>query len=242
MNEKNNQSPSLKVTKIVKNFMSGDKTLEILKNISFEIKKGEKVAIWGPSGSGKTTLISLLAGLDGPTSGEIQILGERTNHFTQNDWTLFRAKNIGFVFQQYHLIEHLNVIENVILPVQILGGEKYNSHFLFNAQELLEKVGLFSSLDPQKNRIHHYPSQLSGGESQRVALARAMMTRPQIIFADEPSGSLDKETGNLVMTLLFNLVEETKATLVLVTHNEVLANKCDRIFQIDGGKLLEKGI
>ena len=216
----------MSVTSLRKSFGSGPSKVEVLKGINLEIQKGETVSLVGKSGSGKSTLLSLMAGLDAPDSGEIKILDQKISSMPEKDLTRFRAEHMGIVFQQFHLVSTLTALENVMLPLELLKKEKAKEA----AQSLLEAVGLSS-------RAHHLPSQLSGGESQRVAIARALSIRPAILFADEPSGNLDEETGIKVMDLLFKMVEETKTTLVLVTHDPDLARRCSKVIHLEHGAL-----
>lgn len=212
-----------------KSYGSGDAKVEVLKGLDFRINKGEQVALTGKSGSGKSTLLSLLAGLDSPDSGTISIDGQNISHMSEKEITQYRARNIGIVFQQFHLVSTLTAFENVLLPLEILKKEGAHER----AKSLLDNVGL-------SHRMDHLPSQLSGGESQRVAIARALSTHPAILFADEPSGNLDEETGEKVMNLLFDLVKKTGTTLVLVTHDPELAERCERIIHLEHGKLLHE--
>jgi putative ABC transport system ATP-binding protein len=205
---------------------SGGK-IEVLNELTFKVGDGEKVAIIGPSGSGKSTLLSLLAGLDRPTNGSIKVNNDDIAVMTEQEVTAFRAKNIGIVFQQFHLMSHFTALENVALPLQIAG----NASPWDAAEEALKAVGLGA-------RLRHFPFQMSGGECQRVAIARAMVGRPPLILADEPSGNLDVNTGNQVMDLLFDVLKESSASLILVTHNEDLAKKCDRVLSLKAGKLV----
>jgi putative ABC transport system ATP-binding protein len=184
------------------------------------------MAILGRSGSGKSTLLSLLAGLDQPDAGQILCAGTDITKLAEKPLALFRGKTMGIVFQQYHLISHLTALENVSLPLEILKEHDCQAR----AIQAIEKVGL-------EDRLGHFPHQLSGGEKQRVALARAMVTNPRIILADEPSGNLDTSTGEKVMDLLFNLVEDIGTTLVLVTHNEELAARCHEQTRLGNGQL-----
>lgn len=201
--------------------------IDVLKDLTFSVAGHEKVAIIGPSGSGKSTLLSLLAGLDRPDSGRIEVSGSDIAGMSEQAVTAFRAKNIGIVFQQFHLMSHFTALENVALPLQIAG----NDNPWPAAEEALSAVGL-------GGRMRHFPFQMSGGECQRVAIARAMVTRPPLILADEPSGNLDASTGNQVMELLFDVLKESSASLVLVTHNEDLARKCDRVLALREGQLI----
>ncbi len=217
----------MRVQGIRKSFGEGKGKLEVLKGIDFEIASGETVALVGKSGSGKSTLLSLLAGLESPDEGVISIDERKITSLSERELTEFRAANIGIVFQQFHLISTLTALENVLLPMELL--KKKNA--MEEAQRLLQAVGLFE-------RKEHLPSELSGGESQRVAIARALGPKPKLLFADEPSGNLDEETGEKVMDLLFDLVKETKTTLVLVTHDPDLASRCSRTIHLEHGSLV----
>lgn len=216
----------LKVNNVNKDFNQGDLKVSALKDINISASKNESISIIGPSGSGKTTLLSLLAGLDQPTSGQIIINEQDICKYSEKELTRFRSQNIGIVFQQFHLMQHLTALENVMLPLEISG----QSNILTRATEMLTKVGL-------AERLKHFPHQLSGGENQRVAIARALVTGPTILLADEPSGNLDTETGDIVMNLLFDLVAKSNSTLVLITHDLQLANRCDRKINIMGGMI-----
>lgn len=215
------------VENLKKSFKQSENAIDILKNLNLTVKKGEKVGILGQSGSGKSTFLSLMSGLDFPDSGEIRINNVSTTKLSEKEWTRFRAKNISIVFQQYHLVGHLTAAENVMLPLEILG------HSGKEAQEkaiaLLGEVGL-------KERAHHFPYQLSGGESQRVAIARALITTPNLLLADEPSGNLDQETGQKVMNLFFDITSKFNTTTLLVTHNEQLASRCDVVYRLSQGR------
>ncbi|WP_408096962.1 ABC transporter ATP-binding protein [Peredibacter sp. HCB2-198] len=217
----------MKVSNLRKSYGEGSTKVEVLKGINLEIAKGETLALIGKSGSGKSTLLSLLAGLDQPDSGEIEVGDKKISHMKEKELTHFRAEHMGIVFQQFHLVSTLTALENVLLPLELLK----RPHAKETAEKLLESVGLL-------HRAHHLPSQLSGGESQRVAIARALAIRPAILFADEPSGNLDEETGDRVMELLFKMVKETNTTLVLVTHDQDLARKCSRVVHLEHGSLL----
>ena len=199
--------------------------LEVLKDIDFEIIKGSSIAIVGPSGSGKTTLLGLCAGLDKATKGTVYLVDENINILNEDERAAIRNKHVGFIFQNFQLVPTLTALENVMIPLELLG----ESHAKQIATELLERVGL-------ANRTHHYPSQLSGGEQQRVSLARAFSNEPKILFADEPTGNLDDGTGQSIEQLLFELNKEKGTTLVIVTHDLELAAKTDRIIQLKGGK------
>ncbi len=201
--------------------------LKILQDISFKIDAGHSVAITGESGSGKSTLLSLLAGLDQPSSGEITIDHQILSELDEDGLAAFRAKRVGFVFQSFHLLASLTALENVMLPMDLAGVEDAENQ----AQNLLEKVGL-------KDRVKHYPRQLSGGEQQRVAIARAFASNPAILFADEPTGNLDSKTGNTIAELLFGLNKERGTTLVLVTHDEKLASRCQQQIVLEAGRIV----
>lgn len=219
-------SLSLDVQNLTKSFQVSDTKITILNKLSVQIKKGEVVAILGQSGSGKSTFLSLLSGLDTPDTGSISVQGQDLAQMNIEDRTNFRGKKIGIVFQQFHLIPHLTALENILLPLEISGirnGEQ-------KALALLEKMGL-------KARAHQLPGKLSGGEAQRVALARALITEPEIILADEPSGSLDPNTGEQVMKVFFDVVRTAGATAILVTHNPELAARCDRQLTLKQGQL-----
>ncbi|MEJ6660508.1 MAG: ABC transporter ATP-binding protein [Candidatus Thioglobus sp.] len=204
---------------------SGD-DLPVLRNVNFTIETGQSVAITGTSGSGKTTLLSLLAGIDNVSSGNIVIDAEEITCMSENQLTKFRSKKLGFIFQSFYLLPHLNVLENVALPLDIVAKDDAND----KAKELLKLVGLSSRQDA-------LPNKLSGGEKQRVAIARALINEPKVIFADEPTGNLDLETGKIITNLLFNLVQSKNLTLLLVTHDLALANRCDRELKLTNGQL-----
>nr|WP_231970349.1 ATP-binding cassette domain-containing protein [Polynucleobacter necessarius] len=196
-------------------------------DICFEIQYGQSVAITGSSGSGKSTLLGLLAGLDLPNSGNVSMLGQNLNELDEDGRAQLRASHMSFVFQSFQLLPHLSALENVMLPAQ-LGGLKEVKE---RALTWLNKVGL-------QDRLHHFPKTLSGGEQQRVALARAFISEPDILFADEPTGSLDEASGERVIELLFELNQANYSTLILVTHDPALASRCQRQIQIQGGRLL----
>ncbi|MBT8321695.1 MAG: ABC transporter ATP-binding protein [Eudoraea sp.] len=217
----------LNVAHLRKSYTSGNKELVVLDDISFSIEEGATFSIVGPSGSGKTTLLGLCAGLDKADSGDVWLSGVALSELNEDELALLRNREIGFIFQDFQLIPTLTALENVSVPLE-LQGEKKASH---TAMELLKKVGL-------ADRSHHYPSQLSGGEQQRVALARAFCNRPRILFADEPTGNLDEETGDKVVQLLFDLNKEAGTTLVIVTHDLELARKTQNILKLKGGKIL----
>ncbi len=227
---------SLKIENVSKNYLQtsmGQLTghaekLEILKSLNLTVPSGQLVAIVGASGSGKSTFLSLVAGLDTFDSGSISINNRQLSQFTKKELTQFRAENIGFVFQQFHLISHLTAFENLALPLQILNRD-FSKDFIL--QEL-DHVGLLPRAD-------HRPSEMSGGECQRLAIARALITKPSLLLADEPSGNLDTETGKKVMDLFFNQVRKTKTTTLLVTHDHELAKLCDRKLTLKSGQLCD---
>ena len=202
--------------------------LSILSDISFNVKHSESVAVVGTSGSGKSTLLSLLAGLDTASSGEVMLDGEPLHELDEEARAALRAAKVGFVFQSFMLVQSLTALENVMLPAELAGKEDAKEQAL----ALLEKVGL-------SHRVDHYPSQLSGGEQQRVAIARAFVGSPKILFADEPSANLDSKNGHMIESLLFDLNKQNGTTLILVTHDEALAQKCERIIQIEAGELVQ---
>ena len=217
----------LKINDLEKTYTSGSKKLTVISNISFEVEKGCIFSIVGPSGSGKTTLLGLCAGLDYPSAGSIELCGTPLQNLNEDERAALRNKEVGFIFQNFQLLPTLTALENVIVPLE-LQGEKNASKF---GTALLEKVGL-------GDRLHHYPSQLSGGEQQRVALARAFSNKPSILFADEPTGNLDEETGEKVIQLLFDLNKEAGTTLVIITHDLDLANRTQQILRLKGGKII----
>src|SRR5215510_2430117 len=219
----------ISVRNLVKTIRHEAHTVEIIRDISFEIPDREFTAIMGPSGSGKSTLLGLMAGLDWPTSGQIEIDGTDITRLTEDQMSVLRGRKLGFVFQAYHLVPTLTAIENVMLPMEMLGDERDGA--LPRAEYLLKSVGLH-------DRSAHYPAQLSGGEQQRVALARAFMMRPSILFADEPTGNLDSRNGSHVLELLWNLNKKEGTTLILVTHDEALAASSDRRIYLSDGRIL----
>lgn len=225
------QSPNginvLEAQELSKEVSSPEGTLTILSGVSFRIKPGESVAVVGPSGAGKSTLLALLAGLDLPTSGNVILNGANLSSLDEDGRAQLRAENVGFVFQSFHLVPSLNALENVMLPLELAGQRDARKA----AMEIIDKVGL-------TERWSHYPAQLSGGEKQRVAIARAFATEPAVLFADEPTGNLDSRTGANIMQLMFELNRNSSTTLVLVTHDHSLAERCARILSLDMGKLV----
>ncbi len=214
----------IEVINLHKSFKTKQSSLEILKGLSFKVEKGQIIAITGHSGSGKSTLLGLLSGLDKPSSG--QVLYNQKDIFSMpfKEQNIFRAQNVSLIFQNYYLIPHLTAVENVMLPLQILKLKNAEKEARF----LLDEVGL-------SHRLDHYPGELSGGECQRVAIARGLVTKPLVLLADEPTGSLDSETGEKVMSLYFQLVRKHNLTSVIVTHNEELAAKCDHELKLHQG-------
>lgn len=217
----------LNISHLGKSYTSGSKNLTVLDDISFHIGEGETFAIVGPSGSGKTTLLGLCAGLDRPDTGTVELCGTELSKLNEDERALLRNKEVGFIFQNFQLLPTLTALENVIVPLELQGASNPGKV----GMDLLSKVGL-------ADRFHHYPTQLSGGEQQRVALARAFSSRPSILFADEPTGNLDEETGEKVVQLLFDLNKEAGTTLVIVSHDLDLAQQCQRILRLKGGKIL----
>ena len=218
--------PILKVHQACKSFQQGNHKVKVLEHLDLEVIQGEKVAILGPSGCGKSTLLSLLAGLDNPDSGTVEIDGTDLAKINEDQLSQTRSEKLGIVFQQYHLMRNLTAVENVGLPLEILETTDFSDR----ARTALKDVGL-------DHRATHFPSEMSGGECQRVAIARALVTRPALILADEPSGNLDQKTGDEVMDILFNLCREHTTSLVLVTHNRELADRCDRSLLLNEGTL-----
>lgn len=218
----------LNIKNLHKSFQTGDSTLSILEDINFSLNEKETFAIVGPSGSGKTTLLGLCAGLDKATSGSVELCGIDLMSLTEDEIAVLRNQKVGFIFQDFQLLPSLTALENVIVPLELQGDKTA----VGKGKELLEKVGL-------GKRFNHYPSQLSGGEQQRVAMARAFANSPTILFADEPTGNLDEESGEVVTKLLFDLNKEAGTTLVIVTHDLELAQKTQRMVEIKGGKIFK---
>jgi putative ABC transport system ATP-binding protein len=218
----------LEAVGVGKQVSSPEGTLAILADVSLAITRGETVAVMGASGAGKSTLLALLAGLDEPSSGEISLAEHPLTRLDEDGRAAVRARHVGFVFQSFHLVPSLTALENVMLPLELAGRGDARSAAL----EVLGRVGLAA-------RVGHYPRQLSGGEQQRVAIARAFVTRPDVLFADEPTGNLDAATGERIIDLLFGLNAETGATLVLVTHDRELAARCGRVIRLDAGRVVE---
>ena len=218
----------IKTSQLIKRVSTAESELEILRGIDLEIKRGETVAIVGASGSGKSTLLGLLAGLDAPSAGEITLDGTNIVNLDEDERATLRSEKVGFVFQNFQLLPALTALENVMLPLELAGIDGARE----KSEEFLSRVGL-------AERFHHYPRTLSGGEQQRVAIARAFASQPLILFADEPTGNLDTTTGATVVELLFGLNKEEGTTLVLVTHDNTLADRCQRKFTMTAGHLEE---
>ncbi len=220
----------LTTTKLTKTYQSGDQALTVLNQVSIDVPEGATAAIVGPSGSGKTTLLGLCAGLDRSSSGEVTLVGHDLTSLNEDQRARLRSESVGFIFQNFQLMPTLTAHENVLVPGELMGMR--DGEIKERAASLLERVGL-------GKRMHHYPTQLSGGEQQRVAIARAFIHRPKILFADEPTGNLDEEASEIVESMLFELNEELGTALVLVTHDMELAQKASLVFRLKGGKLVE---
>jgi len=223
--------PILEVRELTRTYRSGDRTLTVLKEVTFAIPTGSTCAIVGPSGSGKTTLLGLCAGLDRASSGSVILNGVALDNLSEDERARVRNESVGFVFQNFQLIPTLTAVENVMVPLELRGEAKVRAEAL----RLLQRVGL-------GDRLQHYPVQLSGGEQQRVALARAFINRPKILFADEPTGNLDMETSAHVVDLLFELNREAGTTLVLVSHDLDLAQRTQRIIRLKGGAVISDNV
>ena len=221
--------PILDLQNVSKTYQSGSRKLTVLDQVTFSIQAGETIAIVGTSGSGKTTLLGLCAGLDSSSTGSVVLNGESLEKLNEDQRAAVRSRDVGFIFQNFQLLPTLTALENVMVPLEL----KKRTNAKEKAMELLEKVGL-------KDRATHYPTQLSGGEQQRVSIARAFANAPKILFADEPTGNLDTETGAMIENLIFDLNKEQGTTLVLVTHDLELAAKTQRIVHIKGGKIQEE--
>ena len=226
-NNSSNNAAVLAAQNVTKVVTSPEGSLTILSDISFSVEKGDSIAIVGPSGAGKSTLLALLAGLDLPTSGKIWLDGHCLTDLDEDGRAAARARSVGFVFQSFHLVPSLNALENVMLPLELAGKSTPRE----SAMTILAEVGL-------GDRWSHYPAQLSGGEKQRVAIARAFATEPAVLFADEPTGNLDARTGQNIMNIMFELNKNISTTLVLVTHDKIIAERCDREIGLDVGKLI----
>lgn len=221
-------TPAIISRNLCKSVATADGELSILNNVDMRVDAGEVIAIVGPSGSGKSTLLALLAGLDSPSSGEIELLDQPLQELDEDGRALVRAGRVGFVFQAFQLLPGLTALENVMLPLELAGETDARSR----AQQQLQEVGLAA-------REQHLPSQLSGGEQQRVAIARAFVVAPEVLFADEPTGNLDLNTGDTIVELMFQLRSNRNCALVLVTHDQRLAQKCDRVLTMSDGTFSE---
>jgi putative ABC transport system ATP-binding protein len=217
----------LKLENVSKTYQSAGRTLTVLENINFTVLAGSSIAIVGPSGSGKTTLLGLAAGLDRSSAGTVELNNIRLDKLNEDERARIRNQHVGFIFQNFQLLPTLTALENVMVPLELRGEKNVKAR----AVDLLSKVGL-------ADRGHHYPAQLSGGEQQRISLARAFCNKPQILFADEPTGNLDAETSEKIIELIFNLNREAGTTLILVTHDPDLANKTGRIIKLRGGRVI----
>jgi putative ABC transport system ATP-binding protein len=217
----------LEARSLRKQVTSPEGMLTILDDVSLAVAAGESIAVVGASGAGKSTLLALLAGLDEPTAGAVWLEGTELSALDEDGRAAARARHVGFVFQSFHLIPSLTALENVMLPLELAGRADARAA----AREVLRQVGL-------ESRLGHYPRQLSGGEQQRVAIARAFVTKPSVLFADEPTGNLDSTTGARVIQLLFDLNQATGTTLVLVTHDRAIAERCSRVIEMDAGRLV----
>ncbi len=216
----------LEIKNLTKTYRQGSSDIKVLTDLNLSVSRGESVAILGQSGSGKSTLLSLIAGLDRPSSGTIFMNDKEINQLSEKQLSEFRSHNLGIVFQQFHLMSNLTALENISLPLEIFKDPDAKT----KALQVLQLVGL-------EQRKNHFPSELSGGEKQRVAIARAFVVRPKILLADEPSGNLDKDTGDNIMNLIFEACKEHQTTFILVTHNEELASNCDRTLTLKQGCL-----
>ena len=226
MNNNDLSQTDIEAIGLGKVYWDGDRALEIFKNVSFKIKKGEGVAVFGPSGSGKTTLLNLLSGLDKASEGDVKIHGRALRLFSEAELSEFRNKTVGFIFQFYHLLSEFTALENVMLPAKISKTKNSTTSLKDRARALLERVGM-------AHRLKHYPSELSGGEQQRVAMARALMNNPSVLFCDEPTGNLDKEMGAQVIEILKELFIKEKKTVIMVTHDERIAKIAERVWDMD---------
>lgn len=226
-----NETSILEVSSISKTYKNASREIHVLEEIDFKVEEGASVAIVGPSGSGKTTLLGLCAGLDRPSKGSITLNHILLDRLSEDDMAQIRNQHVGFIFQNFQLIQTLTALENVMIPLELRGVKSARKQ----AADLLKRVGL-------EDRVSHYPSQLSGGEQQRVAIARAFSNEPKILFADEPTGNLDEETGQAVEDLLFEINQEKGTTLIIVTHDLELAEKTSQIIQLRGGKIIDQRV
>jgi putative ABC transport system ATP-binding protein len=218
----------LRTESLSKTYGEGENRLTVLKGIELALEEGGSMSIVGPSGSGKTTLLGLCAGLDHPSEGKVYIGGEDIGSKSEDDRARIRNRKVGFIFQDFRLMPTLTALENVMVPIELQRGERAEER----AKECLERVGL-------QDRLQHYPNELSGGEQQRVSIARSFSNRPQLLFADEPTGNLDEETGEKVEELLFGIEREEETALVLVTHDRELAQRTEKVMRLKGGRIVE---
>lgn len=225
--------PLVTLEQINKSYIEGGKERAVLEEVNITFERGECIVLLGKSGSGKSTLLNLVSGIDVPTSGEVWVDGLALTQLSEHERTLFRREKIGFIFQFFNLVPTLTVGENLLLPLELNG--RTSSADRAKAQSLLDQIGL-------GDRWNTYPDRLSGGEQQRIAIARALVHDPQLVLADEPTGNLDSDTGQLVLTLLDNLTRQAGKTLLMVTHSTDVASMADRVFRIAGGKLLEESV
>jgi putative ABC transport system ATP-binding protein len=225
------EAPPLVVRDLEKRLSTGREVVHILRGISFELGRGEMVALMGPSGSGKSTLLGIVSGLDHPTAGEVVLDGRDISNLSEREMAALRADRVGMVFQSYNLIPTLTALENVQLPLLVPGRHSSSNGHLERARELLREVGL-------GHRLNHRPSQLSGGEQQRVGVARALATDPALLVADEPTGNLDSETGDALIHLLLDLRAHRGTTILVATHNDAVAGRADRILRLHDGRLM----
>jgi putative ABC transport system ATP-binding protein len=216
----------LEIKSLKKSYLQGSQHIEIFEDLNFKLDESQKVAIMGKSGSGKSTLLSLISGIIKPDEGDICLNSISYQSLQESQLNDFRATNIGFIFQNFHLVSYLNALENVMLPAKVCNIPRPKE----KAKEPLKSVGL-------EHRLDHLPSQLSGGEKQRVAIARSLIHDPKIILADEPSGNLDDETGNAVLDILFELINKNRTTLILVTHSKDVASRCEKTYELVAGSL-----
>ncbi len=230
-NNESGLSDVLEIQDLSKTYKSNNRDLTVLSEINFKIKPGETVSIVGPSGSGKTTLLGLCAGLDQASTGNVKLYGNDLGSLNEDQRALIRNQNVGFIFQNFQLIPTLTALENVTIPLELQGAKNVKQRAL----ELLDRVGL-------KDRATHYPNQLSGGEQQRVSLARAFSNEPKLLFADEPTGNLDGDTGDKIEELLFDLNKEKGTTLIIVTHDLELASRTQRVIKLKSGKIVSDSL
>lgn len=230
-NNESGLSDVLEIKNLSKTYKSNNRDLTVLSDINFQIKPGETVSIVGPSGSGKTTLLGLCAGLDQASTGNVKLYGNDLGSLNEDERALIRNQNVGFIFQNFQLIPTLTALENVTIPLELQGAKNVKQRAL----ELLDRVGL-------KDRSTHYPNQLSGGEQQRVSLARAFSNEPKLLFADEPTGNLDGDTGDKIEELIFDLNKEKGTTLIIVTHDLELASRTQRVIKLKSGKIVSDSL